>query len=168
MAYTSFLVPTEVTQDTGSSEISWVLDTNVQNETTGSGLNVPLTSFDSQSSGLLIFSKFRTNKVPAVKDDGSTATVVNGIECKIICNKDGRIKDSIIQLAQNGALIGTNKSSSSAGNIHTYGSSTDLWGTNLTYPDLSSLQIAVKYKSGTIPHRDTCYVYSAQLKIHYS
>lgn len=168
MAYTSFLIPTKVTQDTGSSEISWLLDSNVQNETTGCESSVPLTSFNSKSTGLLIFSNFRTNKVPAVNDDGSTATVLNGIECKIICNKDGRIKDHIIQLAQNGVLIGNNKSSSSSGNIHTYGSNTDLWGASLTHSDLSSLQIAVKYKSGSIPHSDTCYVYSAQLKIHYS
>ncbi len=167
MAYTSFLKPRSVTQNTGSSEISWILDTSVTDEFTGSSSSEPLTSFNSKTTGLLIFSNYATNLIPAVGDD-STTTLINGIECKIISSKDARIDDSIVQLSQSGSVIGKNKASTSSGEVHTYGSNNDLWGTSLTYSDLSSLQVAVKYKSGSIPHKDSCYVYSVQLKIHYT
>ena len=101
-------------------------------------------------------------------DFSPVTTTVDGIEVKILSNKDARIKDSIIQLAQSGSVIGSNKASADAGEIYTYGDSTNLWGATLSYSDLSTLQVALKYKSGSIPHRDTSYVYSVQLKIHYT
>ena len=167
MAYTNFLKPRSVTQNTSSAEIPWVLDTSVNNRFTGSVSSEPLTSFNSKRTGLLIFSNYAINVIPAVRED-STSTVINGIECKIISGKDARIVDSIVQLSKNGNVIGGNKALKSSGEIHTYGSSNDLWGTSLTYSDLSSLQVAVKYQSGSIPHKDSCYVYSVQLKIHYT
>jgi hypothetical protein len=94
--------------------------------------------------------------------------VINGIECKIISNKDARIVDSIIQLAQSNSVIGNNRASATAGEIHTYGNNTDLWGTTLSYADLATLQIALKYKPGSIPHKDNCFVNSVQLKIYYT
>ena len=95
-------------------------------------------------------------------------TTVDGIEVKVLSNKDSRIVDSIVQLAQSGSVIGSNKANADAGEIYTYGNSTNLWGATLTYSDLSTLQVALKYKSGSIPHRDTSHVYSVQLKIHYT
>ncbi len=162
MAFSNFLKPTTVSQSTGTSEVSWNLGIN------GCSTTEPLTSFNAKSTGLLIYSTYNISSIPSVKSDGSTATTIDGIECKIICNKDARIVDNIVQLAQGGSLIGSNKASSTTGEVHTYGSSTDLWGTSLTYADLSSLQVGVKYTSGSIPHKDTCYVYSVHLKIHYS
>ena len=162
MAFSNFIKPNIVAQTTGSAEISWNLDID------GCSTIEPLTSFNSKSTGLLTCSNFNISSIPSVRSDGSTATTINGIECKIICGKDARIVDSVVQLAQGGSLIGKNKASSTTGEVHTYGSSKDLWGTSLTYADLSSLQVSVKYKSGSIPHKDTCYVYSVHLKIHYS
>jgi len=162
MAFSNFIKPITVSQTTGATEVSWNLDI------TGCSTTEPLTSFNSKSTGLLTYSDYNISSIPAVKSDGSTATTIDGIECKIICNKDARIVDSIVQLAQGGTLIGSNKASLTTGEVHTYGSSTDLWGTSLTYADLSSLQVSVKYTSGSIPHKDTCYVYSVHLKIRYS
>ena len=167
MAYTNFLKPTSVTQNTGATEITWDLDSSPSNDMTGSGLQLPLTSFDSKSTGLLIYSGWNTSSIPSTSD-GSTTTVINGIEVKVLSNKDARIKDSIIQLAQSGTIIGSNKASADAGENYTYGSSTNVWGATLSYSDLSTLQVALKYKSGSTPHRDTSYVYSVQLKIHYT
>ena len=79
-----------------------------------------------------------------------------------------RIKDIIVQIAQLGSVIGTNQATSDAGNDYTYGSNISVWDTSLVHGDLSTLQVAVKYTSGDIPHKDTAYVYSVQLKIHYT
>ena len=162
MAFSNFIKPITVSQTTGASEVSWNLDVD------GCSTTEPLTSFNSKSTGLLTYSGYNISSIPSVKSDGSTATTIDGIECKIICNRDARIVDNVIQLAQGGTLIGSNKASLTTGEVHTYGSSTELWGTSLTYADLSSLQVSVKYTSGSIPHRDTCYGYSVHLKIHYS
>ena len=167
MAYTKFLKPTRSTQNTGATEIPWNLDTSTYNTFTGSGSSEPLTSFNAKTTGLLLCSGYRTSIIPSTSD-GSTVTVINGIEVKVLSDKEARIKDSIIQLAQSGSLIGSNKANTNAGNNYTYGGSTDTWGTSLTYDDLSSLQVALKYSSGTIPHRDSVYVYSVQLKIYYT
>jgi len=167
MPYTDFLKPNKSTQTTGATEISWNLDTATFNTFTGSGSSEPLTSFNAKTTGLLLCSGYKTSVIPSTSD-GSTMTVINGIEVKVLSDKESRIKDSVIQLAQAGSLIGSNKADADAGNVHTYGGSTDTWGTSLTYNDLSSLQVALKYSSGTIPHKDSVYVYSVQLKIYYT
>ena len=105
-------------------------------------------------------------------DFSPVTTTVDGIEVKILANKRSRIKDSIVQLAQSGSVIGANQATSDAGNNSTYGDSSIVtphtWDATLVYGDLSTLQVAVKYTSDDQPHKDTAYVYSAQLKIHYT
>ena len=105
-------------------------------------------------------------------DFSPVTTTVDGIEVKILANKKSRIEDSIVQLAQSGSVIGTNQATADVGNDYTYGDSSlvtpHTWGATLTYSDLSTLQVAIKYKSDDIPHSDTAYVYSVQLKIHYT
>ena len=101
-------------------------------------------------------------------DFSPVTTVIDGIEVKVYSNKKSRIVDSTIQLAQAGTVIGTNKAVATSGNIHTYGTSTNKWGTTITYTDLSTLQVALKYGSGAQPHTDNVYVYSIQLKVHYT
>ena len=167
MAYTNFLKPTSVTQTTGATEISWNLDVQPRNESTGCSTSEELTSFNAKSTGLLIWSAWDTSIIPSTSD-GSTTTVINGIEVKVLSNKDARIVDSIVQLAQSGSVIGSNKANADAGEIYTYGNSTNRWGTTLLYSDLSTLQVALKYRPNSTPHRDHSYVYSVQLKIHYT
>ena len=101
-------------------------------------------------------------------DFSPVTTTINGIEVKILADKQSRIKDIIVQIAQLGSVIGTNQATSDAGNDYTYGSNISVWDTSLVHGDLSTLQVAVKYTSGDIPHKDTAYVYSVQLKIHYT
>jgi hypothetical protein len=156
MANTNFLKAQTVTQNTASAEKSWVIGS----ASYGVATDGPLSSFGTTVTGLLIYSGWPIN-IP----NGST---INGIECKIISNKDARIVDSIVQLAQSGSVIGTNKADTNAGEEHTYGGSADLWGTNTTLSDLSTLQVALKYKSGNTPHKDASAVYSIRLKIYYT
>jgi hypothetical protein len=156
MANTNFLTPQTVTQNTASTEESWVLGPTSY----GIATDGPLNSFGPTVTGLLLYAGFPIN-IP----NGST---INGIECRIISNKDARIVDSIVQLAQSGSVIGTNKADTTAGEEHTYGGSTDLWGTTTTLSDLSTLQVALKYRSGSTPHKDTSAVYSVRLKIYYT
>ncbi len=167
MASTDFIKAHKVSQVTASGEISWQLDSSPVNVDTSSGVLEPLSSFESKSTGTLFYSSFDISSIPATSD-GSTTTVINGIECKILSNKDARIVDSVIQLSQSDSVIGNNQALSTAGEIHTYGTSTNMWGTSLAYGDLATLQVAVKYKSGSIPHRDSCFVNSVQLKIYYT
>ena len=156
MANTNFLKAQTVTQNTASAEKSWVIGS----ASYGVATDGPLSSFGTTVTGLLIYSGWPIN-IP----NGST---INGIECKIISNKDARIVDSIVQLAQSGSVIWTNKADTNAGEEHTYGGSADLWGTNTTLSDLSTLQVALKYKSGNTPHKDASAVYSIRLKIYYT
>ena len=167
MPTTIFLKSNSVSQVTASGEVSWQLDSSPVNVDTSSGVLEPLSSFEGKTTGTLFYSSFGVSSVPSTSD-GSTATVINGIECKIISNKDARIVDSIIQLAQSNSVIGNNRASATAGEIHTYGNNTDLWGTTLSYADLATLQFALKYKPGSIPHKDNCFVNSVQLKIYYT
>lgn len=105
-------------------------------------------------------------------DFSPVTTTVDGIEVKVLASKRSRIVDSTVQLAQSGSVIGTNQATSDAGNDYTYGDSSIVtphtWGATLVYGDLSTLQVAVKYTSDDTPHKDTAYVYSVQLKIHYT
>ena len=167
MPTTIFLKSNSVSQVTASGEVSWLLDSSPVNEFTNSGVLEPLSSIEGKQSGTLFYSNFGLSSIPSTSS-GSTATVINGIECKIISNKDARIVDSIIQLAQSDSVIGNNQALATAGEIHTYGNSTDLWGTTLSYSDLATLQVALKYKPGSIPHKDNCFVNSVQLKIYYT
>ncbi len=107
-------------------------------------------------------------------DFSPVTTTVDGIEVKILASKRSRIVDSIVQLAQSGSVIGANQATSqiNTGNAYTYGDSSlvtpHTWDATLAYGDLSTLQVAVKYTSDDTPHSDTAYVYSVQLKIHYT
>ena len=105
-------------------------------------------------------------------DFSPVTTTVDGIEVKVLASKRSRIEDSIVQLAQSGSVIGTNQAITGAGNDYTYGDITlvdpHTWDATLAYSDLPSLQVAVKYTSDDKPHSDTSYVYSVQLKIHYT
>jgi len=105
-------------------------------------------------------------------DFSPVTTTVDGIEVKVLANKKSRIEDSIVQLAQSGSVIGTNQATSGAGSNYTYGDSSIVtphtWDATLAYGDLPTLQVAVKYTSDDKPHKDTAYVYSVQLKIHYT
>ena len=103
-------------------------------------------------------------------DFSPITTTVDGIEVKILADKQSRIVDSIVQLAQSGSVIGANQATSqiNTGNDYTYGTNISVWDATILYSDLPTLQVAVKYTSDDQPHKDTAYVYSVQLKIHYT
>ena len=165
MANTSFLSCTNISQTTGSGEISWNLDTSPTSTNSYCSPSVPLTSFNGKHTGQLNYTNFFNNNTI-----GNSVTI-DGIEVKIESNKANRIIDSIIQLTKDGLLIGENKADQNSTVSHTYGGSADKWGTNLTYNDLitgTGVGVAIKYKSDTVPHKDICKVWNAKIRIYYS
>ena len=81
MANSNFLKANKVSQVTASGELSWQLDSSPVDENTSSGTLEPLNSFDSKQTGTLFYSNFNFSSIPATSD-GSTTTVIDGIECK--------------------------------------------------------------------------------------
>jgi len=169
MAQTLFVGPSTVTQTAGTDTVSWDLDSGMTPHTQDGnccGTTEPLRAV-SMTTGLtgqrqthmLLWSGW---------DLGSVSGTVNGIELRVCAEKSSRVRDSVIQLYRNGSLIGNNRADSTAGDDHVYGSSTDLWGTALTAADLQTLQVAVTYQSGEVPHSDHAYVDTVQLRITYT
>lgn len=114
-----------------------------------------------KNTGLLEFSAYR----PAVTPTGT----LNGIELMLYAHKQSRVLDKTIQLKHDGALIGNNQATGSAGGYHVYGGSADKWGTTLSLSNIPSLTVVLQYKSNnSVPHRDNVYVDTAWLRITYT
>ena len=101
-------------------------------------------------------------------DLGSVSGTVNGIELRVYAEKNGRVRDSVVQLHRNGSLVGANRASGTAGDEHTYGNNSDTWGAALTAADLQTLQVGLIYQSGNMPHSDHAYVDTVQLRVTYT
>jgi len=115
---------------------------------------------------------------------------ITGIEFQLNIQRAGRIEDLLIQLTLNGELIGDNLASTvnpvqsdmytgalleplnPVGDLNTYGSSTDLWGTtNLTSANVSNstFGVVISFRSNIIyPHSDLAYLEQASLRITYA
>jgi hypothetical protein len=76
-------------------------------------------------------------------------TEVSGIEVELRIERSGRIADDTIQLQINNEFIGDNKSTYELDYVKTYGSPTDMWGTNLTSSDLLNplFGIGIRFQS---------------------
>lgn len=83
---------------------------------------------------------------------------ISGIEVEIKINRGGRITDDTIQLRLNDEFIGENKANSNLDLFSKYGSSTDMWATELTRSDLQNpnFGIGIRFQSHLMyPHNDT-------------
>jgi hypothetical protein len=169
MAQTGFIGPTTVAQTAGTDTVSWDLSAGMTPHTRDGNccgtteplraVSVPTGLAGQRQTHMLLWSGWNLSTVSGT---------VNGIELRVYAEKNGRVRDSVIQLYSNGSLIGANRADSTAGDEAVYGSSTDLWGTALTAADLATLQVAVTYQSGTIPHSDHAYVDTVQLRVTYT
>lgn len=119
-----------------------------------------------------------------------TELTIVGIEVDLEMQRNARVQDLTVQLVFDGELIGENQASivnpvqssmytgevtvplSPAGNYHTYGSPSSLWGTsNLTTAMLadSSFGVAISFQSNAIyPHLDFAQVSRVTLRITYA
>jgi hypothetical protein len=115
---------------------------------------------------------------------------VVGIEFQLSMQRQARIEDLLIQLTLGGELIGKNYASTinpvqsdmytsevttplnPIGDLNIYGGPTDLWGTTgLTAANIAdpTFGIVIAFHSNIIyPHRDTCYVDQASIRITYA
>ena len=169
MAQTLFIGPTTVTQTAGTDTVSWDLSAGMTPHTQDGNccgtteplraVSVPTGLTGQRQTHMLLWSGWNLSTVSGT---------VNGIELRVYAEKNSRVRDSVIQLYRTGSLIGANRASSTAGDEALYGSSTDLWGTALTAADLQTLQVAVSYQSGAMPHSDHAYVDTVQLRITYT
>ena len=94
--------------------------------------------------------------------------ILSGISLKVTANRRGRISDDTIQLSLNGELIGDNYAGTNLDPIQIYGSSTDLWKTNLTITDIKNPEFGVILRFRAHPkwpHSDGMYLDAVELQI---
>jgi hypothetical protein len=193
MTTTRFFTPTNIqnvtvpNEITGQNSIDWV---NL-NRITGND------SYTETVSGLytipgLWMEKFLSNTSQVWLTSfniPSNSQTLTGIEFQLNIQRAARIQDLLIQLTLGGELIGNNYASTinpvqsdmytadttaplnPIGNYNIYGSSTDLWGTELTSSTLTdpTFGIVISFKSNQeFPMRDLAYVNQVALRMTYA
>lgn len=96
--------------------------------------------------------------------------VVTGIELLLVTQRKARIQDYVISLLYNNEIIGDNKFNDLAENEQIYGGDSDMWGTTLTAGQIESTSFGVVIGLGpnkNIPHRDSGFIDSVELKVYY-
>lgn len=117
--------------------------------------------------------KVRTNSVNQIKCTDfnfNNIGIVTGIELRLVTQRLSRIQDYVISLTYNNETIGENKSNDLAENDQIYGGPNDLWNTNLTASEIEDISFGVIIGLGPnkkIPHSDSGYINSVQLKIYF-
>ena len=93
-----------------------------------------------------------------------------GVEVQFNSIRSNRVQDYLVQLVLNGALVGDNIADPATDNIKTYGSSTNLWNSNITINDITKISfgVAISFRSNvTIPHKDLGYLDQVRMRITY-
>jgi len=93
---------------------------------------------------------------------------LSGIEVQLDARRYGRAQDDTIMLCLGGTGIGENHAGTEISPQITYGSSTDLWKTNLTIVDIQdpTFGVIIRFQSHpTWPHKDPVLIDSVQLRI---
>jgi len=119
----------------------------------------------------------------------NTGSTVTGIEFQLNILRSARVEDLIIQLTLNGELIGDNRASTvnpvqsdmytgnileplnPIGDYNIYGSSSDMWGTELVSSNVSdpTFGVVISFRSNIIyPHTDLAYIDQAGIRITYA
>ena len=168
MAQTAFINPLTVTQAAGTDTVAWNLQGATPQAQDGNrcGSTEPLRAINllanltgQRTTHTLLFGGF---------DLSAVSGTVQGIAVRVFASKQSRCRDHLVQLYHNGALVGANRATAAAGDEHTYGSSADLWGTQLTANQLQTISVALAYESGVMPHQDHMYVDTVQLQVNYT
>ena len=119
----------------------------------------------------------------------NTGRTLAGIEFQLNILRSARIEDLLIQLTLNGELIGDNRASTvnpvqsdmytgnlieplnPIGDYNIYGSSSDMWGTELVSSNVAdpTFGVVISFRSNIIyPHTDLAYVDQVGLRITYA
>ena len=169
---TDFLIPSTVTQVADDNGIVWSNTLGSINRDPA-GVQCAVTSKElhtipglwqeryASKTNQLWFTNFSFNPV---------GTTLYGIEVEITSTRGNRVQDYIVQLVLNGALVGDNIADPITDNIKIYGSSTNLWNSNITINNVTNATfgVAIAFRSNvTIPHKDIGYLDQVRMRITY-
>lgn len=90
-----------------------------------------------------------------------------GMVVEVRARKTGRVEDHQIQLQLEDAPVGDNRAAANTGNIHCYGSPTDLWGARITFQDINRLNVLTQYLCSVVDPRGSVTVDTVLLTLHY-
>ena len=99
-----------------------------------------------------------------------SGSTLYGIEVQFNSIRGNRVQDYIVQLVLNGAVVGDNIAEPSTDNLKTYGSSTNLWNSNITFANISNstFGVAISLRSNVVtPHKDLGYLDQVRMRITY-
>jgi hypothetical protein len=94
-----------------------------------------------------------------------------GVEVQINAIRSARIQDYIVQLVINGSRVGDNLADPDTSNYKIYGTSTNLWNSDLTIIDTinPTFGVVIAQRSNvSIPHTDLAYIDNIAMRITYS
>jgi hypothetical protein len=169
---TAFLTPGTVTQVTDDNGIAW---TNILGSVSRdpAGAQYAVTSKELHTISGLWQERFasKTNQLWFTNFSfAPVGSTLLGIEVQFNSIRANRVQDYLVQLVLNGALVGDNIADPATDNIKTYGSSTNLWNSNITINDITKISfgVAISFRSNvTIPHKDLGYLDQVRMRITY-
>lgn len=94
---------------------------------------------------------------------------ISGIELRLNTNRRGRVMDETVQLLFNNQPIGDNKAILEISQNKIYGSSNDIWNSNLTRQQIidKNFGIILRFRSHVkFPHSDPMLVNCVEMRIH--
>ena len=167
---TAFLTPATVTQVTDDNGIAW---SHILGSVGRDSYDYTVTSKELHTISGLWQERFasKTNQLWFTNfsfvPSGST---LYGIEVQFNSIRANRVQDYLVQLVLNGVLVGNNIADPTTDNLKTYGSSTNLWNSNLVLTDTinTTFGVAISFRSNvTIPHKDLGYLDQVRMRITY-
>lgn len=90
-----------------------------------------------------------------------------GLEVEVRAQKQGRVEDHQIRLQMGDEPMGDNRAAAGTGNVHRYGSATDLWGCRITFADVNRLGVLTQYLCSVREPKGSVLVHTVLLHIHY-
>jgi hypothetical protein len=167
---TDFLIPATVTQVTDDNGIAW---SHILGSVGHDSYNFAITSKELHTIPGLWQERFasKTNQLWFTNfsfvPSGST---LYGIEVQFNSIRGNRVQDYIVQLVLNGALVGDNIADPITDNLKTYGSSTNLWNSNIVLADTANTTfgVAISLRSNVLtPHKGLGYLNQVRMRIAY-
>jgi hypothetical protein len=158
------LVPSRVTQTTTGSEVAWSVTGSPggREDYYRCGTVSPLQAVsglsalsETANTGRLYWSGYST----------AQSGTLTAIKIRIYADKRSRVQDHTIQLTVDGTATGSNLARENSGNDSLYSASIPA---GITLATVNRLGVLTQYKSGSLPHRDHCYVDTVWLELTYT
>jgi len=169
---TAYINPNTVTQVTDDNGIAWsnILGSIALDPT---GAQYAVTSKELHTISGLWQERFasKTNQLWFTNFSfAPVGSTLYGVEVQFNSIRANRVQDYIVQLVLNGALVGDNIADPSTDTVKTYGSSTNLWNSNISIGAVTNATfgVAISFRSNvTIPHKDLGYLDQVRMRITY-